>query len=72
MVIRDDHEGLYGLDHHQNSESMKTQINDDVNTSLRLKSRSMSSESDEDGRSKRFRTSSESNSEVRFPWFAYV
>ncbi|XP_060169197.1 uncharacterized protein LOC132600097 [Lycium barbarum] len=66
MVIRDDHEGLYGLDHH-NFESMNPQINDHdneyLNTSLLLKSRSMSSDSDEDGRSKRLRPSSESNSE---------
>ncbi|XP_016443046.1 uncharacterized protein LOC107768428 [Nicotiana tabacum] len=54
---------------HQNFESMNPQVNDYdgrvgyLNTSLRLKSRSMSSDSDEDGRPKRFRPSPESNSE---------
>ncbi|PHT98693.1 hypothetical protein BC332_32352 [Capsicum chinense] len=71
MAIEDDH-GLHGLDH-QNSEFMSPQINDEdplkqVNheddplSSLRPKS---SSDSDEDGRSKRARSSPESNSEER-------
>ncbi|CAN4108898.1 unnamed protein product [Withania somnifera] len=63
MIIEDDHEGLYGLDH-QNLESMNLQINDgpryddtDPNTNF------MSSNSDDDSRSKRSRVSPESNSE---------
>ncbi|KAF3646110.1 putative GDSL esterase/lipase-like [Capsicum annuum] len=76
MAIEDDH-GLHGLDH-QNSEFMSPQINDEdplkqVNheddplSSLRPKSTSgrSSSDSDEDGRSKRARSSPESNSEER-------
>ncbi|PHT28299.1 hypothetical protein CQW23_32114 [Capsicum baccatum] len=63
MAIEDDH----GLDH-QNSEFMSPQINDeDPLSSLRPKSTSgrSSSDSDEDGRSKRARSSPESNSEER-------
>ncbi|MCD7446500.1 hypothetical protein HAX54_007815 [Datura stramonium] len=50
---------------HQNFESMNSQINEkeDLNAGLRQKSRSVSSDSDEDGRSKRLRPSPESNSE---------